>query len=172
MYKALRLYPGNYDGADEHVYITDAVRKRFNDMRKSVNTDRKELLKFLKAIDYRLELQTDILKIKLLPNIDVYLRLAEAFDWDLSRDVNYAYANVLYPPEEIKRRIVRQYPDVAHMLGMCGRLKRKIGYDLETLRDTIMYGEKRCSMCYGHLMFFLKKLEIAGGVHDPLDLEE
>ena len=171
MYTALRLYPGNYDGTDEHIYPTEAVRQRFTEMRKAVSTDRKELSKFLKAVDYSIGLQTDILQIKIYPNINVYLRLAEAFNWNLYRDVNYAYAAVLYPPEEIKRRVVRQYPNMS-MIGICGRLKKAIGYDLETLKDTIMYGERRCSMCYGHLMFYLKKLEIAGGVHDPLDLEE
>lgn len=172
MYKASRIYPGNYDGMKEHLYITSSIRERFRLLRASVNTDKSAYATFVHAMDYDIEGMSVITQLKCYPTIDRYLRLAEAFEWDITRDVNYAYAEVLYPPEDIIRRCRRVIADTRHLNILSYTIQGIIGYDLPTIADTLTYGKWRCSICYGKLLQYVQSQEREKQYADVLDIEE
>lgn len=172
MYKAVRIYPGNYDGMKEHLHITGSIRERFKELRQTVNRDKHAYGVFVHAMNYDIDGMSAITQLKCYPTIDVYLRIAEMFEWDLSRDVNYAYAEVLYPPEDIIRRCRRVIVDTPHLNILSYGIQGIIGYDLPTIMDTLTYGKLRCSMCYGKMMLYVSDQERAQGYADALDLEE
>lgn len=172
MYRAIRLYPGNYDGMKEHLLITEGVKYRFNALKEAVKHDRGAYGDFTRAMNYSLEGIMAITQLKCYPTLDIYLKLAEVFSWNLSRDVNYAYAEVLYPPEELIRRCRRVITDTPHLNILSYTIQGKIGYDLPTIADTLTYGKWRCSMCYGRLMLYVRERERLMQYHDALDFEE
>ena len=172
MYRSARLYPNNYDGLREHLYVTQSVKARIRGLRQELNRHSIKFNEFAAMMDYSVRGVMNIINVRYYPFIKTYLRIAELMEWKLARDVNYCYAQVVYLPDEIRRRVMRLFPITKTLNGACFLLEREIGWDIATLKHTVLYGKRRCSVCYGMMMHYIMKQERVKGYPDALDLEE
>ena len=111
-----------------------------------------------------------------LPTVREYITDSEKYHWDLSADVNFAYAIGMYKPEEICRRIERVFAhflgrkvSIVSCLGMLGELLTGL---LGGITYTVFKSEYRHVDVYAKLMFWLQAKEHEYGYEDALDLED
>ena len=107
------------------------------------------------------------------PSLAIYLTLAGIFNWDLSRDVNYAYANVLYTPSDIKSRLLRIFGGNMPLRSIIKILSAQSSnkghwYYVE---HSLSYGIHRSLKLYGKYMRLISIFEQALGFADALDFE-
>lgn len=133
-----------------------------------------EMLYETQAVKYRLKQIAPVLMRGLghVWTLDLYLTEALNHGWDLSRDINYCYANVIYPPEEIKRRIRRLYTGRGYSHVIEVELSDEISYCAPTIYSTISYGVLRTVHVYGSLMTYIAKCEQSLGYSDALNFED
>ncbi len=167
MYKAKKLYP--IYKYREHLYMTDGVKRRLEEFRLAVRNCHS-----MSAAALKYCLQVTVVR-SFINNcqgvtLDTWCRLHDSMRWDLSRDVNWSYAQVKHTPEDIQRRVIRllgksSSPAVLLTEAMNLADERKV-------YATITYGEFRTCKYYGHIMTWLGRQEKLRGYDDALDFEE
>ena len=177
MYPAIKLYPKRTGSAKgyktyEMLALTYHTIERLDSMKQGLY----EHSLSIEGLSYYLHMDRrnviNLITRRQNPSLEGYLKLSEVFDWDLSRDVNYAYAMVMYPPAEIKRRLQRVF-SLSLTLKSIASFFCIHGYgEITMIYDSMTYGYYRNSRVYASVMRKLALYEKLLGYSDALRFEE
>ena len=156
----------------QNLIVTRGVIERLDSLRISLYVKYKGVQRGARLMGMTRVYLYNLMRGERTPSLDVYLKLAKVFDWDLSRDVNYAYAMVMYPPAEIKRRLQRVF-SLSLTLKSIASFFCIHGYgEITMIYDSMTYGYYRNSRVYASVMRKLALYEKLLGYSDALRFEE
>ena len=102
-----------------------------------------------------------------------YIYAGNLKGWDLSRDVNYLYAKIIYPPEDIRRRIRRVCNDPDALWGdMYEALGALLNVHPKSIPVSICYAKTGCFYVYSTVMQYLSRKENKLHYDDAIQLED
>lgn len=157
----------------ERLYVTTSVQKRIDGLTFDMLASGLSVKETASMLNVKVSTLNNYIYSKNYMPLHVYLKCAEVFHWDLSRDVNYMYANRLYSPEELKRRLkrigIRSYFELSAILDYVkqDQLRSAVNY----LRE-YTYGHTSTVICYGKIVRFIAHEEKLDGYADALDVED
>lgn len=175
-YPALKLYPYREPNARERIYITDSVQTRLRYIRRYIkdgNISRRELARRIECNDTTIN---RLVKSEYeYPALTTYLALMKYFGFDLSRDVNYCYAMVFYPPEEIKYRARRIIFPRARKCGRwsgCVNISEATGDAAQNVSSAMNYSRNREVSVYARTMLYISRQERLRGYDNAMIFED
>lgn len=105
-------------------------------------------------------------------NLRSYLQLSGWYSWDLSRDVNYIYAEMVYSPAELVHRVERLFPDNYNLYACCRLIDTYNRLSPDTTWRNINYAPGRKVEDFGDILYWVAAQEREWGFVNPLDLED
>ena len=105
-------------------------------------------------------------------NLYSYFEIARYFGWNLLRDPNYYYANVICPPADLARRIERLFPDNYNLYAATRFIDDCLGYRQDTTWKHIYYSPGRDNRKFCEILKWIADGEYQFAWHDALDLED
>lgn len=156
----------------ERIYVTRAVETRIRSLRHILRRNSSLMAQFSAICDYDTANIYNYIHVNKYPMLKEYLKSAELFGWDLSRDVNYAYGTVMYPPAEIAARLRRVYPQYKTLDEIITHMSEGWTFRYQGIRGCIYYTPDTCSCIgYGDLMKKIMHKEQRKGYPDALSFE-
>lgn len=151
----------------ECLYVTETVRRRFAGLKADISARGETIRSVSAAICvHPMRLYQSCNGISYL-YLDSYLKLGEFMKWDLRRDVNYIYANVIYQPDELILRLrhigIRTYRELTHRIGYGTR---------DMISGSVKYSRKRTLQCFGAILYYISSEEHKAGYPDAIELED
>lgn len=166
MLKSDKLYPRRIKR--ERLFITEQVKERLIGLPEVImHTEG-----IRKALKWDYATYDAFINAKRVPSLEEYLNICDYLGYNLKRDVNYYYANVILTPKEIKRRVMRCFYFIETFSDSCLYIGQELGYTLTAVTNTVNYRMGRSMQMYGHLLKYIQASEKKGGYEDALTLED
>ena len=165
MYKAIELYTRGHGQVREQIVFTRFALQNLEKYYMYCETSGKTRGELAEEVGINITTLKKYLLGYTQPSLTSYLKIMDFKGFDHARlcrrDVNYAYANVSYSPEEIKRRLHRlNISPNGTGYGMRA-LARALSVRQHHVFDTIHYREQRSIHLYASIMFFIEREERA-----------
>ena len=161
-------YPG--ENKANRLYTTGAMHQRFASVREFIAHGNISLAEL--ARQSRIPVSTwSFIKNKKPLGLATYLAVGKYLHWDLRRDPNYIYAEVVYSPADLCRRVERLLPDNYNLYAGCRFIDQCLNFKTDTTWRCVNYAPGRDSFKFCCVLQWIADGEYQWAYSDAIDLE-
>lgn len=168
MYKALLYYPKARQKYYEHLVLTDyasRIIKKFWVYLDTNGINNTAAGKLLSCTGCHIGRYRNLVEV---PTLEKYFRIKEILKIAKTRrDINYAYAEIVYPPYEIIGRLQRLLKTWKNTVGYTA-LSRILHMREQSIEAAVKYTSERSPNKYAQVMFWIADEEHRRGYSDAL----
>lgn len=161
-------YPG--EGKTNRLYTTGAMHQRFADLREFIAREKVSMTELSRQSRISAATWSTINNKKSL-GLASYLAVGKFLHWDLRRDPNYIYAEVIFPPADLCRRVERLLPDNYNLYAGCRFIDHCLGFSTDTTWRCVNYAPGRDSLKFCHILQWIADGEYQWAYTDAIELE-